>query len=129
MLTVQYRMNSLIMDWSSRTFYLGKLYASSHVAEHKLSDLAHVVKCNLTQTVLMLMDTAGKGMGESKSVSKVAPSFANLGEAAIVVQHVKSLVQNGVKPSEIAIVTPYSLQVLYAHAHSILEYIFLCFKG
>ena len=123
MLTVQYRMNSLIMDWSSKTFYLGKLYASSHVAEHKLSDLAHVARCNLTQTVLMLMDTAGKGMDECKSASKVAPSFANLGEAAIVVQHVKSLVENGVKPREIAIVTPYSLQVLYAHAYYA-EYIF-----
>ena len=92
MLTVQYRMNSLIMKWSSSTFYEGKLSAASLVADHKLSDLSHVTRCELTNTVLMMIDTAGKRMEESKSVSRVAPSFANLGEAAVVVQHVKSLV-------------------------------------
>jgi superfamily I DNA and/or RNA helicase len=111
MLTVQYRMNSMIMKWSSSTFYEGKLSAASLVADHKLSDLSHVTRCELTNTVLMMIDTAGKRMEESKSASRVAPSFANLGEAAVVVQHVQSLVQQGVRPGEIAIVTPYSLQV------------------
>ena len=123
MLTVQYRMNSLIMDWSSTTFYLGKLYPAPQVADHKLSDLGHVKNCELTNTVLMMIDTAGKGMEESKSKSKVAPSFANPGEAAVVVDHVKSLVKLGVKPGEIAIVTPYSLQVLYSSLFWFLYYL------
>merc|ERR1719154_816186 len=111
MLTVQYRMNSKIMQWSSDTFYMGRLYPAALVADHKLADLDHVAKCGLTDTVLMLIDTAGKEMKEVKSVSKTAPSFANIGEAAVVIHHVKSLVQRGVKPAEIAIVTPFTLQV------------------
>ena len=113
MLTVQYRMNSKIMQWSSDTFYMGKLYPAQLVADHKLSDLGHVPKCGLTDTVLMLIDTAGKEMKECKSASKTAPSFANIGEAAVVIHHVKSLIQRGVKPADIAVVTPYNFQVLF----------------
>ena len=111
MLTVQYRMNSLIMRWSSTTFYQGKLSAAPLVADHKLSDLHNVVRCELTDTILMMIDTAGRNMQEAKSANKVAPSFANLGEAAIVVDHVKSLVEKGVRPQDIGVVTPYALQV------------------
>lgn len=46
---------------------------------------------------------AGKGMmGESKS---------NEMEAALVKAHIKSLVTAGLKPEDIAIVTPYNAQV------------------
>ena len=113
MLTIQYRMNDLIMRWSSTTFYQGKLSAAPLVANHKLSDLGHVVKCQLTDTILMMIDTAGENMREAKSANKIAPSFANLGEAAIVVDHIKSLVQKGVRPQDIGVVTPYALQVRY----------------
>ena len=111
MLNIQYRMNSKIMDWSSTTFYHGKLYAAQTVANHKLSDLEHVTKSSLTDTVLLFIDTAGKGMTETKGSGKAAPSFANIGEASIVIHHVKSLINHGVKPEDIAIITPYILQV------------------
>lgn len=39
MLTVQYRMNSHIMRWSSDEFYGGRLTAHSSVAEHTLQSL------------------------------------------------------------------------------------------
>ena len=39
MLTVQYRMNKLIMQWASDELYESKLIAHSSVASHKLSKL------------------------------------------------------------------------------------------
>ena len=89
--TLNKQMTSMMSN-AEVVFYEGKLSAASLVADHKLSDLSHVSRCELTDTVLMMIDTAGKRMEESKSASRVAPSFANLGEAAVVVQHVKSLV-------------------------------------
>ena len=49
MLTTQYRMNYLIMSWSSRTLYSDQL---PPVSNHLLSGLPN--------TVLLLMDTAGR---------------------------------------------------------------------
>jgi ATP-dependent RNA/DNA helicase IGHMBP2 len=48
MLTVQYRMNSRIMRWSSDEFYDGRLTAHSSVAEHTLHSLP--VCCNFDMT-------------------------------------------------------------------------------
>lgn len=39
MLTVQYRMNNSIMQWSSDEFYSSKLTAAPSVAQHTLSDI------------------------------------------------------------------------------------------
>ena len=111
MLSIQYRMNAKIMTWSSKTFYMGGLYAATLVQNHKLSDLDHVTKCELTDSVLLMIDTAGSGMKEFKGGSKFAPSFGNVGEAAIVADHVKRLVNSGVRDEEIAIITPYTSQV------------------
>ena len=56
MLTIQYRMNYLIMSWSSRTLYSDLLTAAPSVSNHLLSGLPN--------TVLLLMDTAGlRGRG------------------------------------------------------------------
>ena len=108
----QYRMNEMIMNWSSRQFYLGKLYAAPDVSGHKLSSLAGVKAGALTNTVLRVIDTAGKELRESSSQSRAAPSFANLGEAAIVIDYVLKLINHGLKPDQIAIISPYKAQVL-----------------
>ncbi|CAL4117470.1 unnamed protein product, partial [Meganyctiphanes norvegica] len=42
MLTVQYRMNSLIMDWASAALYNNRLTAHTSVANHLLTDLAGI---------------------------------------------------------------------------------------
>ena len=39
MLTVQYRMNAAIMDWSSRELYGGRVTAHASVAQHTLQGL------------------------------------------------------------------------------------------
>ena len=105
-------MNEMIMTWSSTQFYLGKLYAAPAVAGHRLCDLAGVEAGVLTKTVLRMIDTAGKEMRECSSQSRSAPSFANLGEAAIVIDYVLKLINQGIKPDQIAIISPYKAQVL-----------------
>ena len=102
----------MIMSWSSTQFYLGKLYAAPDVSGHRLSDLAGVRAGVLTETVLRTIDTAGKEMRESSSQSRSAPSFANLGEAAVVINYVLRLIKHGIKPDQIAIISPYKAQVL-----------------
>ena len=110
MLDIQYRMNSLIMQWSSDTFYQGKLYASPDVSEHTLAGLPHVTPVvGLTDTVLLLVDTAGCGLEE------VCPgdssSLANVGEARIVCNLARRLFESGLTPAEVGVVTTYAKQV------------------
>ena len=104
-------MNEMIMDWSSKHFYYGRLYAAPDVAAHRLSDLTGVKAGALTNTVLRFIDTVGKELRESSSLSRAAPSFANLGEAAIVIDYVLKLIKHGLKPDQIAIISPYKAQV------------------
>lgn len=109
MLTTQYRMNAAIMTWSSEALYEGRLRAGDEVAAHTLADLKHVERNELTETVLLLIDTAGCDMAEFSTADGV--SKGNEGEAALVCLHVARLVAAGVTPSEIAVITPYNLQV------------------
>lgn len=59
---------------------------------------------------LLLIDTAGCDHAES-AVSDQG-SKANAGEAALTDLHVRRLVEAGVRPQQIAVVTPYNLQVI-----------------
>ena len=109
MLTIQYRMNSKIMQWSSQALYSGQLTAADCVKDHQLNQLVGVTDSPVTQTVLLLVDTAGCGMTELTTQENI--SKANEGEAAIVSHHVKELVEQGVNVTDMALVTPYNLQV------------------
>ena len=105
-------MNALIMNWSSTTFYYGFLYAAESVKNHKLQDIPGVTLDSVTDSVLKLLDTASLGMTEISNNSKKASSFANKGEAAVVIDYVEKLVISGVTPDQIAVITPYNYQVL-----------------
>ena len=56
-----------------------------------------------------MVDTTGCEMLEMQTLDEI--SKANKGEVGLVVSHVESLVESGLDPSEIAVVTPYNLQV------------------
>ena len=56
-----------------------------------------------------MVDTAGCDMAELTTQENI--SKANEGEAAIVYYHINELVENGVNVDDIAVVTPYNLQV------------------
>jgi len=61
------------------------------------------------QPVLLLVDTAGCGFEEQQE--EEGDSKANPGEAKVVMAHVSRLVQSGVRPLDIGIITPYNAQV------------------
>jgi DNA polymerase alpha-associated DNA helicase A len=123
MLTIQYRMHEKIMAFPSAELYEGKLVAAEAVKARLLKDLPYEVEeTEDTNEPLIFFDTqggdfpekseeedadkkAGKGMmGESKS---------NEMEAALVKLHVQNLVDAGVKPEDIAVITPYNAQVSF----------------
>ena len=104
-------MNEKIMNWSSKNFYCQKLYAAGSVAERRLPGLSGVTDDHLTKIVLKFYDTSGQNMDEIKNASKNAPSYANIGEAAIVIKYIKDLTGRGITADQIAVITPYNYQV------------------
>uniref|UniRef100_UPI0037E7F8DB DNA-binding protein SMUBP-2 n=1 Tax=Semicossyphus pulcher TaxID=241346 RepID=UPI0037E7F8DB len=109
MLTVQYRMNSAIMDWASKEMYQGRLTAHSSVERHLLKDLPGVACVEETSTPLLLIDTAGCGLSEMEVTDE--QSKGNQGEVDIVGLHIKALTEAGLKAKDIAVIAPYNLQV------------------
>ncbi|XP_043216998.1 DNA-binding protein SMUBP-2-like [Amphibalanus amphitrite] len=108
MLDTQYRMHALIQEWSSKTLYDGKLKAAPLVASHQLTDLPGVRSTQWTKPTLTLMDTAGCRMTEAKGKTK---SYQNEGEARLVLEHVRLLMDSGLQAEDIGVITPYKGQV------------------
>ncbi|CAM6098544.1 unnamed protein product [Calypogeia fissa] len=108
MLTVQYRMNELIMGWSSGELYENKLTAHESVKDQTLCQLEGVQSSPATDPTLILIDTAGCDMDETKDE---ADSTSNEGEAKVALAHAKRLLQSGVKACDIGIIAPYNAQV------------------
>jgi ATP-dependent RNA/DNA helicase IGHMBP2 len=115
MLTIQYRMNKLINNWISEKLYESKLEAHETVAEHLLCDLDGVVKNEHTSNALVLIDTDGCDMTEmimsDENATGDEESKANDGEANIVCRHVDDLIKSNIKQEQIAVITPYNLQM------------------
>lgn len=108
-LTVQYRMNARIMDFSSGEFYEGELEADPSVRDHVLSGLPGVAAGRLTDTPVEFIDTAGAGFDEEAEPD--GESRLNPREAELVCRQVKALLQCGVAARDIAVITPYAAQV------------------
>lgn len=102
MLEEQYRMNTAIMGFSSRVFYMGKLKAHESVAGHLL------FKGDLPLTFI---DTAGCGFEEKAE----GTSSSNPDEAQMLIKHLTGLLSHsdtsGQIPS-VAIISPYKEQIV-----------------
>ena len=109
LLRVQYRMHEKIMNFSSQQFYESKLIAHDSVKNHSLADLKHVKRSALTEEVLLFLDTAGRGFEEALELG--SESRFNREEAEFLANYLKQLLETGVKPEEIAVISPYSAQV------------------
>lgn len=109
MLTVQYRMHELIMNWSSKELYDSKIKAHPSVAAHMLCDHEDVKKTSSTEPTILIIDTAGCDMEEKKDEED---STFNEGEAEVAISHAKRLLESGVLASDIGIITPYAAQVV-----------------
>jgi superfamily I DNA and/or RNA helicase len=108
-LTVQYRMNQTIADFSSREFYDGELQADASVRGHLLADLPGVAAVPLVQSPAEFLDTAGAGFDEE--LEPDGESRLNRREAAMVCRKVRALLDAGVAADQIAVIAPYAAQV------------------
>ncbi len=109
MLNVQYRMHQDIMSFSSDVFYNGNLQADNSVRTALLADLSQVTSSSLTSTPIHFIDTAGASYDEEPEPD--GESRMNLLEADLVIKKVNELIEAGVSPEQIAIISPYSAQV------------------
>ncbi|GAO13841.1 hypothetical protein UVI_02004390 [Ustilaginoidea virens] len=123
MLTTQYRMHESIMRFPSSELYEGKLVAADSVRARLLKDVEYDVLDNEdTNEPLIFIDTQGGDFQEkneqdekegprSTKASLLGESKSNELEAALVRQHVRRLVDAGVRPEDVAVITPYNAQV------------------
>jgi ATP-dependent RNA/DNA helicase IGHMBP2 len=108
-LGMQYRMHQNIMAFSSDEFYEGSLIASPLVSQHLLRDLPGIISNDLTGTPVDFIDTAGASYDET--VESEGDSRFNRMEAELVLQKVQALLDAGLAPAEMAVISPYSAQV------------------
>ncbi|KAG5989003.1 hypothetical protein E4U43_004586 [Claviceps pusilla] len=123
MLTTQYRMHENIVRFPSDELYESKLVAAERVRARLLRDLEYGVQdCEDTSEPVIFIDTQGGDFPErNEDEDKESPrkgkaslhgeSKSNEMEAALVRQHVGRLVGAGVRPEDIAVVTPYNAQL------------------
>ena len=121
MLTTQYRMHEKIMRFPSAALYEDKLIAAESVKDRLLTDLDYGVDDSEdTREPVVFWDTQGGDFpeksedneaGSKGKSSLLSESKVNEHEAALVRLHVSKLVAAGVKPTDIAIVTPYNGQL------------------
>ncbi len=109
LLVEQYRMHQGIMEFSSSQFYHESLEAHPSVAGHLLRDLPGVRDEELTNQAVHYIDTSGASYDEEKE--EEGSSIRNPEEAALAAKKVRDLIQCGVPPDGIAVITPYSAQV------------------
>ncbi|ACJ17373.1 DNA helicase [Thermococcus onnurineus NA1] len=117
MLTVQYRMNERLMEFPNREFYDGKIKAAPGVKCITLTDLG--IKCpNFGEpwdeilkagNVLVFIDTS-KHPEKWERQRRGSESRENPLEARIVAETVEKLLEMGVKPEWIGVITPYDDQ-------------------
>lgn len=109
MLKEQYRMNEGIMRFPSKTTYGGQLRAPPEVAARTLAEV--LAKKDVLAPPTLFIDTAGKGFEEKQE--ETSRSLFNDGEAELILARVKELLEAGLEPRELAIISPYSAQARY----------------
>ena len=128
MLVEQYRMNQLIMEWSSEQMYQGKLVAHPSVSQRTIRDLVArpadtsaqeeskeeskvAIETGDIVSPLLFIDTAGALMYEGVDTDSGAnESKYNYGEVDLVIQTIKELLEIGLAEADIGVITPYSAQ-------------------
>ena len=130
MLTTQYRMHEKIMRFPSDEMYDSRLLAAPAVASRLLTSLPYPVEeTDDTNEPLVFYDTQGGDFPEATTSpsssddpdgtkpptksSLLTDSKSNPAEALLVRHHVRRLVDAGVRPDDIAVVTPYNAQLSY----------------
>ncbi|KIJ63662.1 hypothetical protein HYDPIDRAFT_41061 [Hydnomerulius pinastri MD-312] len=121
LLNVQYRMHAQICQFPSKTLYASKLKSHDSVSAHLLRDLPNADAFATTKdeetvkevlgTPVVFFDTAGCEYYERLEGDGDEGSRCNENEATVVKGWTEKLVDAGLLPSQIAIITPYQAQV------------------
>ena len=114
LLREQYRMHQDIMTFAAAEAYDHQLRAHPSVAQHRLADLLRSeVQAEVLAPPILWIDTAGKGFDEERvsQGAHSAESLSNPGEASILVQRARVLLNAGLPAAELAVIAPYSAQV------------------
>lgn len=108
LLNTQYRMNEVIMRFSSDYFYDSKLICGPGVGDRLLKDLDGVERNDFTLYPVIYIDTQGYDYEE---ITTSDESKENKGEAQCAVDCVEILISSNMDPSSIAVISPYDGQV------------------
>ncbi|NOR77914.1 MAG: IGHMBP2 family helicase [Methanophagales archaeon] len=110
MLDVQYRMNEEIAEFPNREFYDGKLKADEQVKRRTLMDILPESVDEDSEDVkpFLFIDT---GDELEERVRKGSTSRENPGEAQLVKDVAERLLNRGIRPEDIAVISPYDDQV------------------
>ncbi|KAJ8091832.1 hypothetical protein PM082_021068 [Marasmius tenuissimus] len=119
MLQVQYRMNDRICEFPSQTLYDKKLISDPEVAERLLSDIITEEKTDTDdiedlEAPVVFYDTAGQEFYDVEEQGEGGfggGSRYNENEASVVKQWVTRLLESGIGPGQITVITPYQAQV------------------
>lgn len=116
LLDTQYRMNSEIMEFSSKEMYNGKLKAADSVANWTLTDLP-ATECNDdTEAPLIWYDTQAGDFperAEDQDSGSLISSKYNENEAYLALHHISNLIDSNVQQSDIGVISPYNAQVSF----------------
>jgi len=111
MLDVQYRMNEEIAEFPNGEFYDGKLRADEQVKRQNLMDkLTNSEFENEDVKPVLFIDTSGSDEFRER-VRSGSTSRENRGEAKLVKDIAERLLSLGIRPEDIAIISPYVDQV------------------
>ncbi len=118
MLRIQYRMNEVLMEFPNQEFYGGLLEAAPEVKGITLVDLVGKQESEILKSddIVVRFDVKGEQILEQHS-----KSLMNLEEIEVIQKVVKDVLNIGVNPQDIGIITPYAAQK--ARLKSALEWI------
>jgi superfamily I DNA and/or RNA helicase len=109
LLREQYRMNERLMEFPSHEFYSGSLLAHPSVKDQLALGLEGVKETDLTAHPLVFIDTAGTGWEES--FDEALQSRENPGEARLAMKILGELLEAGMRPRDLGLLSPYLAQV------------------
>lgn len=110
MLTVQYRMNRLIMNLISGLLYENRLSAHPSISEHLLKTLYPKLRPHEFPAI-SYMNTYGQANGHEDRAS-LTQSVCNELEACLIVNYAKEMIRGkGIHWENIGIITPYQEQI------------------
>ena len=108
MLVVQHRMHEAIMAYPSASMYGGALVAAEEARRRGLDAAMGVRDDPSREGPFVFLDTAGKGWDEERAEGD--SSTRNPGQAERVAVETRRLLERGLAPAEVAVITPYEAE-------------------